>query len=52
MSLREWVYGLKGEVVMNIFYFIGIVIIFCILQFILLTKINNAFIKYLLVQQQ
>lgn len=34
---------------MNVFYFIGIVIIFCILQFLLSTKTNNALIKYLFI---
>ena len=34
---------------MNIFYFIGIVIIFCILQFVLSTKINNTPIRYLFI---
>ena len=32
---------------MSTFYFIGIIVIFCGLQFMLLTRINNAFIKYL-----
>ena len=34
---------------MSIFYFIGIIVIFCVLQFILSTKTNNALIKYLLI---
>lgn len=34
---------------MSIFYFIGIIVIFCVLQFIFSTKTNNPFIKYLLI---
>lgn len=34
---------------MEIIYIIGIIVIFCVLQFILSTKTNNSLIKYLLV---
>lgn len=34
---------------MSVFYFIGIIVTFCVLQFILLTRTNNALIKYLLI---
>lgn len=36
-----------GDIIMSIFYFIGIIVILCVLQFILSTRTNNAFIKYL-----
>lgn len=50
MIAKFYLHKVKGgEIVMNIFYFIGIAIVFCILQFVLSTKTDNALIKYLFI---